>query len=143
MGKGRLSMARWRMLAIAAIAAAGLVALPTAALAKTVTRVAVASKFTINHDAGVAATPVSMKATLQKKISGSHYHGMAGTVVLYRQNPESGSYAKVTSKKAPSSGIVTFSISGQGKYRLSFATTKTMKAATSYSEVFKTIGVTI
>jgi hypothetical protein len=85
-----------------------------------------------------------MKTTLQKKISGSHYHGLSGTVTLYRLDANTGKYNKVGSgKKSSSSGAVSFSITRDGKYKLTYTGSSTTNGSTSYSAVWKTIGETL
>ena len=144
MARGRLSTARRGMLAVAALVMAGLVALPASAFAKTTTRIVAATTTTIaNGTAGVNPWPASLKATLQKRISGTHYHSLSGTVALYRYDQNAEKYVKLASKKTSSTGVVTFSVPQDGKYKLYFATTSTMSSSTKYSSFKKTIGETL
>lgn len=145
--RGRASLS-----ATAALLAVALIALPVAAFAKTATRIQTTASTTVVRDTpGVNPWPsTTLRATLQKKISGTHYHGFSGTVKLYKWNLDTEVYDYTgLSRKSSSSGAVTFPIGTlaaagiRGKYRLSYAGSLTMKPATSYSTFKENIGLTV
>lgn len=133
------------VLAIAVAVATALVALPGTAFAatKASTKFVVASSQVVHHDTGDGSwAGTTLSATLYKK-SGTKWVGFAGDVRLYELNPETGAYIYQSHKKTSSKGTVSLSISDRGKYRLTFLTTSTLKAATGYSTVYETIGDSI
>ena len=134
------------VLLVACLAVAALVALPASAYAKTTTRIVAATSTTVVRDtAGVNPwLTKTLKATLQKRITSTHYHGLSGIVKLYKLNLDTQAYAYTRiSRKSSSAGSVTFPIAGRGKYKLYYAGSSTMRAATKYSTVFENIGLTV
>lgn len=138
----------WRRMAplLAAVFAVGmLLAVPsTAYAAKGVTRIVAAKTVTVNRDTpGINPWPKSLSVKLQKRITGTHYHSLAGWVKLYRWDPmagENGAWDYETKKYGSS---VTFKLPGRGKYKLYYAGTSTTRSATAYSGVYETIGLTV
>jgi len=137
--------ARLALLAVAALVAIALVAIPTTAFAaKATTRIVPAKKTqTISRNTpGTNPWPVSLSAKLQKKVSGT-YRALSATVKLYRWDPQvgdSGAYVYLGSKKGSS---VTFSLPGRGKYKLTYAGSTKTKSSLAYSDVYETIGATV
>jgi hypothetical protein len=130
---------RLTLLAVAVVAAAALFAMPTTALAHSATRIVVASE-TILDNMGVSPFPYALTAKLQRKISGTHYHALSGTVKVYRYNPDTGLYVYKTSRKG---STVSLPIPERGEYKLVYSGSHTTKACTAYTTVYETIGDTI
>lgn len=127
--------------ALAACMVLGLMlALPGTALARSSTRLVVPSSVTIHDDVkGVVPGVASVPVKLQKK-SGTRWVGLSGTVKVYKYDPNTKKYVYKLSKKGSS---FTLSLSLNGKYQLKYAQTGTTKAATSYTIVNETIGLTL
>ena len=140
------ALKRGRLVLLAACAAvAALVALPAGAYAHTTTRIVATTSTTVVRDtAGVNPwLTKTLTATLQKK-SGTKYVALKSrTVKLYRYDLDLLRNVYVTSKKTSSTGKVTFAITGRGKYKLYYAGSSTMKAATKYSTFYENIGLRI
>jgi hypothetical protein len=146
MDTGSSRRGRGALLAISVAIAAAMVAPPAVACAKTTTRILVkASKTVSNTDPLVDPWPAqTLSATLQKRITSTRYHGLSGTVRLYKYNLDTHVYDYTgLSRKSSSTGKVTFPIGNRGKYRFYYAGSSTMKAATKYSTVFEDIGLTV
>lgn len=146
MTTGSCVRGRLAVLCVAVTAAGLLVSLPATAYAsKATTRILAVSIVTVNRDTpGVNPWPKTLAVKLQKRVSGTHYHPLVGTVTLYRLNPlygSSGSYRRVGSPTKGSS--LTFSLPGRGRYKLYYAGTSTTKASTKYTGVYETVGLTL
>ena len=127
------------MLIVAVVAGTALMAVPFTALAKTTTRIVVASSTTVQDTQDSAPWPVALKAKLQKK-SGSRYVALRGSVKVYRYVLASKSYSYVGTKKTSSTGSVSLTIPKRGKYKIVYAGSSAMKASTSFSTVREMIG---
>jgi hypothetical protein len=136
------SRAKLALLVVAAAVAGALIALPaTAYAAKSVTRMVVIKSLTVHNDTkGVNPWPRALGVKLQKRITGTHYHALKGTVKLYRYDPNVPSYKQVSSKTGSS---LTFSLPGRGKYKLYYAGSTSTKSATALTGVYETIGATL
>jgi hypothetical protein len=133
-------LTRLALVAVAVIAAVTL-ALPAVALAKSVTRIVVAKTATVhNPDAGTTAWPYSLTVKLQRRISGSHYHALSGTVKVYRWDVDDEAYGYLMSKKG---STISFSIPERGKYKFVYSGSGTMKPCTAYSTIMEDVGFTI
>jgi hypothetical protein len=129
---GRLSL-----LAVAVIAAVTL-ALPATALAKTVTRLLVAKTVTVdNGDPNATAWPYALTVKLQKRVSGSHYHALTGTVKVYKWDLDDEAYYFVMSRKG---STISFPMPERGKYKFVYSGSSKLKASSAYSTVLEDVG---
>jgi hypothetical protein len=131
---------RWGRLALVAVAVivAGTLALPAAALAKTVTRLVVAKTVTVdNGDPGTTAWPKALTVKLQKRITSTHYHALTGTVKVYLYDVDDEAYYFVMSRKG---STISFPIPGRGKYKFVYAGSGTMRSCAAYSTLIEDIG---
>ncbi len=135
--RGRLAS-----LIVAVVVVGALAVLPvTAYAAKATTRIVAVKSMTVNRNTlGVNPWPKALAVKLQKKITSTHYHALSGTVKLYRYDPQARAYKLVASKKGSS---LSFSLPGRGKYKLYYAGSSKAKAATAYTAVYETIGVSV
>jgi hypothetical protein len=132
--------AKWVRLSLVAVAVivAGTLAMPAAALARTITRLVVAKTVTVsNVDASATAWPKALTVKLQKRITSTHYHALSGTVKFYRYDVDDHIYRYVMSRRG---STVSFPIPSRGRYKFVYAGSSTMRSCTAYSTVFEDVG---
>ncbi len=133
---------RLTTLALAVVVVGTLLALPAAAYAaKATTRIMTAKARTVHRDVpGVNPWPRTMSVKLQKKISATRYGALVGTVKLYRYDPATRAYRYVTSRRGSS---VVFTLTGRGRYKLTYVGSTKTKPSVAYSTVYETIGARV
>jgi hypothetical protein len=135
--EGSWNRGRLALVAVA-VTAMLMLALPASALAKTVTRLVVATNVTVdNGDPLATAWPHGLTVKLQKKVSKTRYAALSGTVKVYRYDLDDKAYHLVMSRKG---STISFPMPDRGKYKFVYSGNSSTKSSTAYSTLFEDIG---
>lgn len=132
---------KWARLGLiaATVAIAAMVLVPTAAFAaKAKTRIVVTSQRVVNWNSGASATAPTVSVKLQKK-KGSKWVALKGPIKAYWYNQRTGwAY-----QGSLTTSILNATLNTRGRYRFSYAGSKTAKSCLAYTKRIDTIGDTV